>query len=122
MAFTYASDFTLDRDKIRHYIRDTVEFSGPLPNDNNFSDAEIAGLVTIEVTVERAIAGAFETLAAAWITHPTFQADNMAISNSHIARNYQEQADVWRKRYGPWRFTGQVGFVIPTVRDEYTDD
>lgn len=125
MTVTYDADFTTDRDKVRSYIRDTVEFEGPLPDDENFSDAEIAGFITAEGSWQRAVAAAFESLAAAWITHPTYQADNMAISNSHIARNYQQQAEYWRKRYGPWKM-GQIypspGNLVATVRDEYTPD
>lgn len=124
MAFTYTPDFTTDRDKIRLYIDDTVQGSGKKPNDANFTDEEIAGFVTAEGTWERAVAAAFEALAAAWIVHVTYQADNMAISHSHIARNYQEQAKQWRNRYGPIDVDSihGAGSVIVVVSDEYADD
>lgn len=125
MAFTYDADFTTDRDKVRHYIRDTVEFEGKLPDDVNFSDAEIEGFITVEGSWQRAVAAAFEALAAAWIPHVTYQADEMAISLSHAARNYQTQAEYWRKRYGPWQMNQiypSPGSLEMTIQDEYTPD
>lgn len=70
MAFTYASDFTLARDKIRLEIDDTIENDGPKPGGRNFSDAEIAYILEQEGShIGRATAAAYEKLAAAWAKH-----------------------------------------------------
>jgi len=100
MAFTYVGDLSTDLDKVRFYIVDSVEDSGPLPADANFADATLNGLITAEGTWQRATAAAFETLAAAWTRHVTFTADGLSLSRSDIADGYTEKAALWRKRWG----------------------
>jgi hypothetical protein len=125
MAFTYTDTLATDRDKIRFFIGDKVENAGPRPADGNFSDDEIAGLVTAEGTWEAAVAAAFETLAAEWIRYPSFTADNFALSRSHIAKNFQAQAKLWREGHG---LDGpMVSLGSPTSRpvtrvDAYSDE
>lgn len=101
--FTYSeSDSNLDR--VRRRINDTVKDAGPLPNDANFTDSEIEQFLSGEGTRpgqwQRAVAAALEALAAAWIRYPSFQADGINLSRSHIARNYSEEARELRKRFG----------------------
>jgi len=125
MAFTYIGTLATDRDKVRFYLADKVASAGPRPSDGNFTDAEIDGLITVETSWERAVAGGFETLASEWIRYPSFQADNFAISRSHIAKNYQDQAERWRKRYGgtsPDDLYGSPGGQAITRADAYSDD
>jgi hypothetical protein len=102
--FTYLASSQTNRDKVRRYINDTVEGSGPLPGDKNFTDDELTMILTAEGTQpgqwQRAAASCLEQLAAAWIRYPSFQGDGISISRSHIARNYQMQAEQLRKRYG----------------------
>jgi len=116
MAFTYVGDLSTDLDKVRFCIQDITEDSGPLPADANFSDAAIAGLITLEGTWQRATAAAFETLAAAWTRHVTFTADGLSLSRSDIADGYTEKAALWRKRWGS--ASGQIGTL--DREDKYT--
>lgn len=101
--FTYSeSDSNLDR--VRRQINDTVFEEGPLPGDANFSDDEINQMLTAEGTHagqwQRATAAALEALANAWIRYPTFQGDGIALSRSHIARNYMDRAMQLRRSFG----------------------
>ena len=123
--FSYNPTLSGDIDKVRFYIGDKVVSAGPRPGDGNYTDNEITGLVSVEGSWERAVAAAFETLAAEWIRYPSFQADNFAISRSHIAKNYQEQASVWRKRHGaavPDDLYGSPGGAAITRADAYSND
>lgn len=121
MAFTYSDALTLDLDLVRFYLGDTVSGSGPKPGDGNFSDEEIAGLVTIEGTWQRATAAAFETLAGLWARHVNFSADGTQVSQSDIAKQYRESALIWRGRYGT-AATGSSGSSATTRVDGYSDD
>ena len=119
MAFTYSDTLTTDRDKIRFYLGDVTEDSGPRPSDANFSDNEIAGLVTAEGTWQRAVAAGFERLAAEWRRHPTFKADGLSLNRSDIAKGFWEQAQDWRDKFGstvPIKVAGQI------TQDAYSDD
>lgn len=115
MAFTYLGTLTTDRDKVRFYIQDVSEDSGPKPDDANFTDAEIDGLLTAEGNWEQAVAAAFEVLAAAWAGYADWQAGPRRENASQIAQRYQEQAEKWRDK--------QAGGVATLTRtDAYTDD
>ena len=98
MAFTYVDDLSTNRDKVRFSIRDTTEDSGPRPGGANFSDAEIAGLISIEGTWRRAVTAAFDTLAAEWSKYADVAAGPHRESLSQIAKSYRQQADEWRGR------------------------
>lgn len=118
-AFTYIGNLSTDRDKIRFHLNDTDPGQGPLPEDKNFADTEIDGLITQEGTWERAVAAGLEMLARAWTRHPTFRADGLSLNRSDIAKGYREDAMNWRKRFGytiPIKTAGQ----IPV--DGYSDD
>ena len=119
MAFTYLDTLATDRDKVRFNLRDTIEDEGPLPDDLNFSDDEIAGMITIEGTWQRAVANGLEALARAWIRYPTFKADGLSLNRSDIAKGYQAEAKTWRGRFGstiPVVVAGQI------TKDAYSDD
>jgi len=119
MSFTYLDALLLDRDRVRFALGDTSLAAGPKPADANFSDAEIAGLVTIEGTWQRAVAAAFETLASLWAKHVNFSADGMASSQSDVAAQYRESAKQWRQTYGGAASCGSA----PVIRaDGYSDD
>jgi hypothetical protein len=55
--FSYNDDLDANRDKVRFWLQDTVKSKGPKPANGNFSDQEINGLITIEETWQRAVAG-----------------------------------------------------------------
>ena len=120
MAFTYTDTLATDRDKIRFYLQDTVENSGPKPADANFSDNEIAGLVTAEGAWGKAVAAGFEALAAAWRRYPSFQADGLRLDRTAIAKGYDQAALYWRSQYGVAGTT--AGARTPTRVDGYSQD
>ena len=116
---TYNDNLSASRDKVRFNIGDTVSGSGPRPSDGNFTDDEIAGLISIEGTWQRAVAGAMERLAREWTRHATFAADGLKLNRSDIAKGWREEAAAWRKRFGytvPIKVAGQIN------QDAYSDD
>ena len=119
MAFTYDDSLSADRDKVRRWLNDVTEDSGPLPDDSNFSDNEIAGLIDAEGTWQRAVAAGFEALAMAWARYPSFKADGLSLNRSDIAKRYQEQAEKWRADYGRTRGVNVAGII---KLDGYSDD
>lgn len=125
MSFTYLDDLTLDRDKVRFFIGDKVKNAGPRPAAGNYSDDEIAGMLTIAFTWEEAVADALDTLANEWVIFPSFQADNFAISRSHIAKNFESRAAAWRKDHGLAAPSGKYGAAVSrpiTRKDAYSSD
>lgn len=119
MAFNYVGDLGTDLDRVRFYLQDTVENSGPKPSDGNFTDEEIGGLVDTEGSWQRAVAAGFETLASAWRRFPSFQADGLRVDRTSIADGYAKLAKTWRAKYGR---TGSAGFRAVTRVDGYSDD
>jgi hypothetical protein len=119
MPHSYVPGNDSDRDRVRFYLNDTEFEAGPLPGDANFDDHEIDDMLIQEGNWRRAVAAGLERLAQAWMRHPTFQADGISISRSHISRNYAEQAELWRRRYG----FNAAARTSPVIRvDAYSDD
>lgn len=100
MSFSYSGAPSTDLDRVRFHLRDTTAGGGPRPEGDNFSDEEIAALITTEGIWQRAVAGALESLAVEWTTNPTYSADNFSVSNSHIAMGFTRQAQEWREKWG----------------------
>lgn len=102
MTFTYdtANPFTLDRDKIRSKVQDTVENSGVKPDGVNFSDEFIAGLLTDQGNVNRTVAALYETLATAWANYVNTEMGPRREDQGKIADNYMKLAKQWRNDYG----------------------
>jgi hypothetical protein len=92
-----------------------------LPGDVNFTDNEPNGLITLEGTWPRAVAAGFETLAAAWAIHPTFNAGDMGVSQSDIVKQFRESAKEYRDRFGVTGTTA-AGSSAVTRADGYSDD
>lgn len=120
MTHTYVGDLSTDRDKVRFYIGDTVENSGPKPGDGSFTDAEIDGLITAEGSWQRAVAGAFEVLAGLWGLYVDIAVGPRKEALSQTARNYERLATKWREQYGA--SSSGVGVAHPTRIDGYSDD
>lgn len=119
MAFTYVDTLAADRDKVRFHLQDTVEDSGPKPGGGNFSNDELDGLLTVENSWQEAVAAGLETLAAAWASSPSFEADGLSISRSDVAKSYKSLAEKWRNEYGS---TGKTsGSRTVTRADGYSD-
>jgi len=116
---TYDDALSTDRDRVRFHIGDTVSGAGPRPADRNFTDDEIAGMVTNEGSWQRAVANGLERLAREWNRHTTFKADGLSVNRSDIAKGYRADALDWRKRFGytvPAYVAGQINV------DGYSDD
>ena len=121
MAFSYNDKLSADRDKVRLYIADTVNGAGPKPNDVNFADAELDGLIAAEGIWQRAVAAAYEALAAAWRRYPSFATEGLRLDRTAIANGYATQAQEWRQRYGSAvAGTSRVGSRDVTRRDGYS--
>jgi hypothetical protein len=123
---TYDDALSTDKDRVRFYIQDVSAGAGPKPSDANFSDDEIAGLVTVEGSWQRAVAGAFEALEAAWRRYPNFSTDGLSVSRSDIANGYADKAAAWRKAYGNTGSTAtastRAGSRAVTRQDAYSSD
>jgi hypothetical protein len=123
MSFTYLGTLATDLDKVRFHIQDTSWESGPKPADANFTDEEIAGVLTTEGTWQRTVAALFEVLAGVWGRHVTFTADGVSVNQSDVARYYREQAAEWRRKYGTAAAaTGGFGTSTVARADGYSDD
>lgn len=107
MTFTYNGDLATNLDEIRFQIQDTVENSGVKPSGGNFSDEEIAGLLTLEVTVGRTIARLYETLGTAWAKYVDTKIGSRDEKLSQVSKNYFALASQWRAKHG-----GGSGFTI----------
>lgn len=120
MGFTYRGDLSTNRDKVRFYIHDTTEDSGPLPSSGNFSDEELDGLITAEGSWERAVAAAFEVLAGAWAQYVDTAIGPRREMLSQTAEQFAQQAKEWRQRHGT--SAAAAGTRHPTRVDGYSDD
>ena len=121
-AFTYNGTLDSDLERVRFYLGDTVNAAGPRPEDANFTDAEILGLIAVEGSWQRAVAAGFESLAASWAKHVTFASGMRTGANiSDIAAAYAAQAKDWRLRFGtPNQHV--VGSHRVTREDAYSTD
>lgn len=124
MAFTYSDALTTDRDKIRLRIGDTQQNAGPRPDKRNFSDAEIAFILSDEGSVvNAAIAHAFEILAAEWTAYAISETEGEASYDAkEVASEFRKQAESWRNKPGGGSETESSSYLIFFERDDaYTD-
>ena len=121
MTFTYLGSLATDLDRVRFHLGDQAQDAGPKPDDENFEDAELTGLITLEGSWQRAVAAGFEFLASVWAKHVSFNAGGMSASQSDIARQYRESAAEWRKKFGTANTTS-CGSSATTRADGYSDD
>lgn len=120
MAVTYLDTLLTDRDKLRLNIGDTVENSGPKPNGGNFSDNEIAFILTDEGSVGRATARCYEILSTIWAHYADTKIDPRDEKLSQISKQYMAWAKEKRAQYGYSTSTISSGFV--TRVDGNSDD
>lgn len=99
MAFTYSTALSVNRDKIRHSIRDVTENSGILPDGKNYSDEEITFELTLVDSWEYVVPKLLRVTANAW----SARAAMLEEGSSHmedtrsIANNLRKAADDWEK-------------------------
>jgi len=120
MAVTYDDALGTDRDKVRFYLGDTAASAGPKPDAGNFSDNELAGLVSAEGSWQRAVAAGFEVLAALWAPLVDIAVGPRKESLSQTAAGFRAQAAEWRRRYG--QAGGKARVVQATRADGYSSD
>jgi hypothetical protein len=121
MTYTYNSTLADDRDKIRLRIGDTTENNGPRPGGGNFSDEEIAGVLSDEGSVNTTIAALYEILAAQWASYVDTEMGDRDERLSQVADRYQKLAKQYRADYGYATTSGfATGFT--TRVDGYSDD
>lgn len=99
MAYTYT--LSTDVGKVRLYLPDNVENSGPFPSGVNFSDAELTQILTDEGDdVMRAVAAGCEILAGAWSAIPDWRTGPRGESPSKVAEGFERRAASLRAQYG----------------------
>lgn len=122
MTFTYVESLGADKDKVRFWIGDTTPDGGAKPGDENFSDEELNGLIAIEGSWQRAVAGACEALALLW-NEPDIRIGPRSEALSQKTKRYAEQATAWRKLHGySSGSVGGVGSASVTRVDGYSSD
>jgi hypothetical protein len=120
MAVTYDPDLPTNRDKVRFYIQDTTSGSGPLPSGANFSDQEIDGVISIEGSWERAVAGLCETLAMRYARLVETWVGPRKETLSDISKAFEARAKALRKMHG---YAGGGAYSLGVTRvDGYSDD
>ncbi len=101
MSFYYNDALTEDRDKVRLDIGDTQENTGPRPDKRNFSDEEIAFLLTDEGSVVGAIGHAFEILAAEWESYSIQEREGeISYDAKQKAQDYDKRAEKFPHKSG----------------------
>lgn len=125
MTFTYieATLATVPRDAIRFHIADTVEDQGPRPDGRNFSNVEIAFLLSEEGDrVNGAIAKGFEVLATEWTAFALAEKEGEVDWDlKEVAENFRKQAAFWRKKPGGGSEAERSGGLVTLERvDAYT--
>ena len=102
MAFTYDEDLTTGRDKVRFDLGDTREGQGPRPDGRNFSDKEIAHLVSTETAnLGAAVAKGFETLVSEWTSYALSEREgDVAMDAKEVAKEFSKRAAEWREKSG----------------------
>ena len=121
MIFTYNDNLATNLDKVRFYIGDTSSATGAgiKPDGTNFSNDEINGLITIEGSWQKAVAGAYETLAAAYANLVDLTLGPRKEAFSQASDRYTKLAETWRKKYGTTSAT-RAGMRHPTRIDGYS--
>lgn len=125
MSFTYNEALTTDRDKVRFRIGDTQANAGPRPDKRNFSDAEIAFVLSEEGSrVNGAIAHSFEILASEWTAWALRDKEGETeIDAKEVSSYYSELALTWRAKLGgSSEAERSIGIITLTRTDAYTDD
>lgn len=123
MTFTYNPLDGLDTAlaKVRFHVGDTVEDKGPKPENGNFQDEEIEGLVSLEGTWQRAVAACYEVLAALWGPYADAKLGDYSESASQKAERFAALAQKWRDQHGYGAGTG-IETVHLTRVDGFSQD
>ena len=85
-------------DRVRFEIGDTVKDDGPLPDDANLQDEEIASLFLIEASFECVVAACFERISSAWQSRPFIGVNEFGTEHGRVAEGFMDKAKMWRGR------------------------
>ena len=119
MTITYLGTLATDLDKVRFYIGDRVDGSGPRPGDGNFTDTEIGGVITVAGTWQRAVGQLLDALSVEWSQHADISVGPRSQSFAQVAEAYAKRADKWRKDNHIYPGVTVAG----VIRDDgYSDD
>jgi H+/Cl- antiporter ClcA len=119
--FSYDTELPTDMDRVRLYIADTEENSGPRPGKANYSDDEVLAVITAEGSWARAVAGFFEILAGEWGPYVDIAVGPRREQLSQVAERFHTMGMDWRRRHGGGGGSG-VGTAFPTPVDGYSQD
>lgn len=125
MSFTYSDVLSTTTSIIRFSIGDTAQDSGPRPARANFSDNEIAYTFANEgSTINAAVAGLFEILAAEWAGYAMSESNGDKSRNaSGTSEQYRLLAAQWRAKPGGSSVVNRSQSVATLTRtDAYTDN
>lgn len=119
MPVTYNEPWTLDRDKVRFYLADTVEDQGPRPEGANFSDDELDSLYDDKGDVDRTVAAALDTLAVQWTQYANLTLGPLREDYTKVAEGYRAQAKAWKREHSIYPGVS----CAPIIKvDAYKDD
>lgn len=123
MTFTYTGALTTDLEKVRFYVGDITSGSGVRPSGANFTDEELTGLLTIEGSWGRAVAGVLETLANEYAKLVDLTLGPRREAFGQAAARYADLAAKWREDWGNANTSGKTaGFHAVTRVDGYSQD
>lgn len=111
MTFTYIGDLSTDLDVIRFEIGDTVEDDGIKPNNANYSDEEINGILAVEETAGRAIARLYANIALLYARFVDSKIGPRDEKLSQMAKAYAALAKQWREDYPPIGVSMTTGYI-----------
>jgi hypothetical protein len=102
MTFTYLGTLATDLDKVRFHVGDTSSATGAgvRPDGTNFTDEELTGLLSVEGSWGRAVAGAFATLAGLFAQQVDITLGPRREALSQAAERYSALSAEWRKIHG----------------------
>lgn len=96
MTFTYEGDLATDLDRIRFEIQDTAASpSGVKPGGANFTDEEIAGVLTVAGSVNAAIGLLYKALWIVWARYVDTRIGPRDEKLSQVAANYKTLATAY---------------------------
>lgn len=99
MSFTY--DLETAAGKLRLELGDQTDGSGVRPDGTNFSDEELATLLTLEGDNQgRALARACEVLATMWATFADLTVGPRSEKLSQVAARFEKRAAALRLQHG----------------------
>jgi hypothetical protein len=125
MGFTYIGDLSTDLDIIRFEIGDTVEDAGIKPDNSNYSDEEINGILAIEGATGYTIARLYANIALLYAPFVDTKIGPRDEKLSQRGKMYALLAKQWREDYPPLgasMATGYLDFDFDQDEDNMDDD